>query len=64
VFGEYISRLFYHATGVAVTAEELPAWSIKLTATLAVVIVTVLGIATPNLSTRTAVVFTTVKVSG
>lgn len=62
IFAEYLNRLMWHVTGTDVSPDSIPQWSIKLTACLAVVSVTVLCIATKNLGTRTAVVFTTVKV--
>ncbi|KZS99222.1 L-methionine transporter [Sistotremastrum niveocremeum HHB9708] len=61
IFGEYITRLFYHATGSVVAADELPGWSIKLTAVAAVLFVTVLCMIAPGSGTRAAVVFTGVK---
>ncbi len=63
IFAEYLNRLFWHTTSEDVSPDSLPQWAIKLTAVAAVLIVTVLCVATPTLGTRAAVVFTTVKVS-
>ena len=62
IFAEYLNRLMWHATSGDASPDALPQWSIKLTACLAVVFVTILCIATKNLGTRAAVVFTTLKV--
>ena len=62
IFAEYLNRLFWHETFAGASVDDLPQWSIKLTAVAAVVIVSVICVASPNLGTRTAVVFTTVKV--
>lgn len=62
IFAEYLNRLFWHTTSSDVSPDSLPQWAIKLTAVLAVVVVTILCVATPTLGTRAAVVFTTVKV--
>jgi amino acid transporter len=62
VFGEYLTRLYFHSTGSAVAADELPGWSVKLTATAVIVLITLLNIATPNSSTRAAVGLTGLKV--
>jgi hypothetical protein len=56
-----MSRLFFHATRSDVSADEIPDWSIKLVACIAIVIVTVLCAAASNLGTRAAVLFTAVK---
>lgn len=61
IFAEYLNRLMWHATSGDASRNALPEWSIKLTACLAVVFVTLLCIATKNLGTRAAVVFTTLK---
>lgn len=57
-----MSRLFFHATRSDVAADEIPDWSIKLTACGAVMFVTTLCAAASKLGTRAAVLFTTVKV--
>lgn len=62
IFAEYLNRLFYHSTGSDISPDALPQWAVKLTAVTAVIIVSVICVATPNLGTRAAVVFTTVKV--
>lgn len=63
IFAEYLNRLFWHETYAGASVEDLPQWSIKLTAIIAIVAVSIIGVATPSLGPRTAVVFTTVKVS-
>jgi amino acid transporter len=62
IFAEYLNRLFWHATKAEVSPDEIPQWAIKLTAAVAVLLVSILGVATPKLGTRAAVVFTVVKV--
>ena len=62
IFAEYLNRLFWHETYAGASAEDLPQWAIKLTAATAVIIVSVICVATPNLGPRTAVVFMAVKV--
>lgn len=62
IFAEYLNRLFYHSTGSDISPDALPQWAVKLTAIIAVLLVSVICVATPNLGPRTAVVFTTVKV--
>ncbi|KAF8576395.1 amino acid transporter [Ramaria rubella] len=62
IFGNYMSRLFFHATRSDVSANSIPDWSIKLTACVAVALVTVLCAAASKLGTRAAVLFTVVKV--
>jgi amino acid transporter len=62
IFAEYLNRLFWHSTRAEVSPDDIPQWAIKLTAVGAVAVVTILCVATRKLGTRTAVVFTTVKV--
>ena len=62
IFAEYMNRLFFHTTKAEVSPDDIPQWAIKLTAAAAVLVVSVICVATPNLGPRTAVVFTTVKV--
>lgn len=62
IFAEYLNRLFWHATKAEVSPDDIPQWAIKLTAIAAVLVVSTICVATPTLGTRTAVVFTTVKV--
>ena len=59
---EYMSRLFFHATNSKVSVGAIPGWSIKVTACVAVIFVTMLCAAASKLGTRAAVLFTTVKV--
>ncbi|KAG9097510.1 hypothetical protein FS749_006129 [Ceratobasidium sp. UAMH 11750] len=63
IFGEYLNRLFYHATGSDIAPDAIPQWAIKLTAVIAVCVVAVLCVATPKLGTRSALLFTIIKVS-
>lgn len=62
IFAEYLNRLFWNTTGSDVSSDALPQWAIKLTAVIAVVVVSALCVATPTLGTRAAVIFTAVKV--
>jgi hypothetical protein len=59
---EYLNRLFFHATAADASPDGIPQWAIKLTASFAVIIVSILCVATPKLATRVAVLFTSVKV--
>ncbi|KAI0374983.1 amino acid transporter [Pilatotrama ljubarskyi] len=63
IFAEYLNRLFWHSTRAEVSPDGIPEWAIKLTAVAAVVVVSIICVATPTLGTRAAVVFTTVKIS-
>lgn len=63
IFAEYMNRLFFHTTKAEVSPDDIPQWAIKLTAAAAVIVVSAICVASPNLGPRTAVVFTTVKVS-
>ena len=63
IFAEYLNRLFWHSGRSEVSPDDIPVWATKLTAVAAVLLVSVICVATPTLGTRAAVVFTTVKVS-
>ncbi|KAI0807498.1 L-methionine transporter [Fomes fomentarius] len=63
IFAEYMNRLFWHTTRAEVSPDDIPQWAIKLTAVAAVVVVSIICVATPTLGSRAAVVFTTVKLS-
>ena len=63
IFAEYINRLIWHANSDDFSPDSLPQWSIKLTACIAVMLVTLICIATKNMGPRAQVAFTTVKVS-
>ncbi|CAG7846043.1 b(0,+)-type amino acid transporter 1 Short=b(0,+)AT1; AltName: Full=Glycoprotein-associated amino acid transporter b0,+AT1; AltName: Full=Solute carrier family 7 member 9 [Serendipita indica DSM 11827] len=63
IFGEYLNRLFFHATSAAASPDSLPDWANKLMGCIAVIIVSVLCVATPRLATRVAVLFTSVKIA-
>jgi hypothetical protein len=62
IFAEYMNRLFWHSTREDVSPDEIPQWAIKLTATAAVVVVSIFCVAAKKLGTRAAIVFTTTKV--
>jgi len=55
--------MFWQSTSDEVSPDAIPQWVIKLTATGAVMLVTILCVATKRLGPRVAVIFTTVKVS-
>ncbi|KAH7889240.1 amino acid permease-domain-containing protein [Phlebopus sp. FC_14] len=63
IFAEYLNRLMWHTTRDQVSPDDIPQWAIKLTAVIAVLLVTVMCAASRNLGTRAAVVFTTLKIS-
>lgn len=63
IFAEYLNRLMWHSTSATASLDDLPQWSVKLTAIIAVLVVSIVCVATPTLGTRTAVVFTAVKVN-
>jgi hypothetical protein len=62
IFAEYMNRIFWHTTKKDASPDDIPQWAIKITAVGAVATITMIVIATRNLGTRVAVVFTTVKV--
>lgn len=62
IFAEYINRLAWHATSPDASPDSIPQWAIKLTACLAIAMITVLTLATKNSGTRAALVFTSIKV--
>ena len=62
IFAEYMNRLFFGGQE-EISPDDIPQWAIRLTASGAVLIVTFLCVAARRLSTRVAVIFTTVKVS-
>jgi amino acid transporter len=59
---EYLNRLLYHATSAEAAPDEIPQWAIKLTASVAIVVITIICAASPKLATRVAMLFTSVKV--
>ncbi|KAF8522271.1 amino acid permease-domain-containing protein [Hysterangium stoloniferum] len=63
IFGEYMGRLFFNATSSEAAPGAIPDWSIKLTACIAVVLISLLNASTPKLGPRAAVMFTVVKVA-
>jgi hypothetical protein len=62
IFGEYVNRLFWHATRNDVSPDEIPQWAIQITAIVAVSMITFVCVVARSLGTRIAVVFTSVKV--
>ena len=63
IFAEYLNRMFWHSTSADVSPDAIPQWAIKLTAVMAVAVVTAVCVATTKLGPRVQVVFTSVKVS-
>ena len=64
IFGEYLNRLFFHATSSDPNnLVEIPEWSFKLTATLAVVLVSVVNLVNAKMGTGVQVVLTVIKAS-
>ncbi|KZP19453.1 L-methionine transporter [Athelia psychrophila] len=62
IFAEYINRILWHATQSNISPDAVPQWAIKLTAVLAVYVVTALCAFSRNTGARAAIAFTTVKV--
>ena len=62
IFAEYLNRLFYHSTKSDISPDALPQWAIKLTAVIAVILISMICVATPTFGPRTAVFFTFLKV--
>lgn len=62
IFAEYLNRIFWHTTRQDVSPDDIPQWAIKVTAVVAVAVVTIVCVAARKLGTRVAVVFTIVKV--
>ena len=62
IFAEYINRVFWHATQSNISPDAVPQWAIKLTALIAIYVVTALCAFSRNTGARAAIAFTTVKV--
>ncbi|WVW82894.1 hypothetical protein I302_104908 [Kwoniella bestiolae CBS 10118] len=65
IFGEYVNRLLYHTFSSPTTEEEVltvPEWSIKFTATLALVLVSLLNILSRTSGTDSTLILTTIKI--
>ncbi|KAF8320042.1 L-methionine transporter [Clavulina sp. PMI_390] len=62
VFGEYLCRIMFHATQADALPNEIPEWAIKITAFVAITLVTVINIASNRLGSRANVLFTVLKV--
>ncbi|KAJ3787827.1 amino acid permease-domain-containing protein [Lentinula aff. detonsa] len=62
IFAEYLNRIFWHSTRDDISPDDIPGWAIKLTACIAVLLVTALCVWNRKLGARAAVVFTSVKI--
>lgn len=62
IFAEYLNRIFFHSTRAEISPDDIPTWAIKLTASLAVLVVAAFCVWNRQLGARAAVVFTSVKV--
>ncbi|KAL7424116.1 hypothetical protein Q5752_001701 [Cryptotrichosporon argae] len=61
IFGEYVNRLLYHVlTGDPNSAA--PEWSYKITAIVAILLVSALNVLSPTAGTHSAVILTSVKI--
>ncbi|KAI9637910.1 amino acid permease-domain-containing protein [Dioszegia hungarica] len=61
IFGEYVNRMIYHA----ISGDEespVPEWSFKLTAVIAIILVSILNLVSRTMGTRFSVMITTVKI--
>ncbi|KAK7467094.1 hypothetical protein VKT23_004154 [Stygiomarasmius scandens] len=63
IFSEYLNRIFWHTTRTEVSPDDIPEWSVKLIAVMAVLAVSVICVWTRKLGPRVQVVFTSVKVA-
>ncbi|KAF9075259.1 amino acid transporter [Rhodocollybia butyracea] len=63
IFAEYLNRIFFHHTRADVSPDDIPQWAIKVTASIAVLFVTVLVVWNRKVGARAAVVFTSVKIA-
>ncbi|KIY43400.1 L-methionine transporter [Fistulina hepatica ATCC 64428] len=63
IFAEYLNRILWHTTKTDVSPDSIPQWAIKLTAVIAISVVTIMCVGARRLGTRAAVVFTAVKVA-
>jgi amino acid transporter len=62
IFAEYLNRLFWHAARSDVSPDEIPQWAIRVTAIVAVSLITFVCVIARSLGAKIAVVFTSVKV--
>ncbi|KZT58955.1 amino acid transporter [Calocera cornea HHB12733] len=62
IFGEYMNRLLYGQTRPDSAPDAIPMWAIKLTATIAVALVSLVCVISPKSGTGAALVFTMMKV--
>ncbi|OWZ57458.1 L-methionine transporter [Cryptococcus neoformans c45] len=58
IFGEYINRLISHALGDS----QVPAWSIKVTAVVAIFLCSILNAISPTVGTNSTVILTVIKI--
>lgn len=63
IFAEYLNRLLFHTTSADASPDDIPQWTIKITAIIAIILVSSLCVASPSLGTHAAVVFTIVKIA-
>ncbi|KAF8334270.1 L-methionine transporter [Cantharellus anzutake] len=57
IFGEYLCRLMFHATGSDTRPDAIPDWAIKVTAAVSVVVITGICAMSARTGTRAAVFF-------
>ncbi|KZO95847.1 amino acid transporter [Calocera viscosa TUFC12733] len=62
IFGEYMNRLFYGQTRPDSPPDTIPMWATKLTATVAVALVSLLCLISPKSGTGAALGFTMMKI--
>ncbi|WWD16103.1 hypothetical protein CI109_100528 [Kwoniella shandongensis] len=60
IFGEYVNRLLYHA--LSSSTSPVPDWSVKLTAVIAIILVSTLNLISRTMGTDSTVVLTTIKI--
>ncbi|KAK8869635.1 hypothetical protein IAR55_000203 [Kwoniella newhampshirensis] len=60
IFGEYVNRLVFHA--LSSSTSPVPEWSVKLTAAIAIILVSVLNLISRTMGTDSTVVLTTIKI--
>ncbi|ORY28294.1 putative L-methionine porter [Naematelia encephala] len=60
IFGEYVNRMIYHATTGDPEA-IVPEWTFKITATIAIILVSILNLVSQTMGPNSSVVITTVK---
>ncbi|THU90706.1 L-methionine transporter [Dendrothele bispora CBS 962.96] len=63
IFSEYMNRIFWHTTRADASPDDIPQWSIKLVAVIAVLSVSAICIWARKLGPRVQVVFTLMKIA-